>query len=92
MQALDKEMAPQVLETPRSPAHRKVGTLAVDTRKSSASHVHPSTHDHGDTIAAPTLAWSVRVPASKAGYSSATQTSTARTEKHPTGAAVALIA
>jgi hypothetical protein len=45
-------VAPQVLETPRSPAHRKVGTLAVDTRKSSASHAHPSTHDHGDTIAA----------------------------------------
>jgi hypothetical protein len=50
MRALDKEMAPQVLETPRSPAHRKVGTLAVDTRESSAPHAHPSTEDHDDTV------------------------------------------
>jgi hypothetical protein len=27
MRASDKGMAPQVMETPRSPAHRKVGTL-----------------------------------------------------------------
>ena len=38
--------------TPRSPAHRKVGTLAVDTRESSAPHAHPSTDDHDDTVEA----------------------------------------
>jgi hypothetical protein len=43
-------MTPQVLETPRSPAHRKVGTLAVDTRESSAPQAHPSTEDHDDTV------------------------------------------
>jgi hypothetical protein len=43
-------MAPQVLETPRSPAHRKVGTLAVDTSESSAPHAHPSTEEHDDTV------------------------------------------
>ena len=46
----DNEAAPQVLETPRSPAHRKVGTLALDTRESSAPHAHPSTEDHDDTV------------------------------------------
>jgi hypothetical protein len=47
-----KEMAPQVMESPRSPAHRKVGTLAVDTTESSAPHAHPSTDYHDDTIEA----------------------------------------
>ena len=45
-------MAPQVMESPRSPAHRKVGTLAVDTTESSAPHAHPSTEDHDDTVEA----------------------------------------
>ena len=36
----------------RSPAHRKVGTLAVDRRESSAAHAHPSTEDHDDTVEA----------------------------------------
>jgi hypothetical protein len=45
-------MAPAVLATPRSPAHRKVGTLAVDTKESSAPHAHPSTEDHDDTLEA----------------------------------------
>ena len=45
-------MAPQVLVTPRDPAHRKVGTLAVDTIESSAPHAHPSTDDHDDTVEA----------------------------------------
>jgi len=44
-EGVGKETAPQVLETPRSPAHTKVGTLAVDTRESSAPHAHPSTED-----------------------------------------------
>jgi hypothetical protein len=45
-------MAPAVLATPRSPAHRKVGTLAVDIKESSAPHAHPSTEDHDDTLEA----------------------------------------
>jgi hypothetical protein len=45
-------VAPQVLGTPRSPAHRKVGTLAVDAIESSAAHAHSSTDDHDDTIEA----------------------------------------
>jgi hypothetical protein len=44
-------MAPQVLGTPRSPAHRKVGTLAVDSRESSV-RAHPPTEDHDDTVEA----------------------------------------
>ena len=52
MLASDKGMAPRVLETPRSPAHRKVGTLAVDSRDSSAARAHPSTEDHEDTLEA----------------------------------------
>ena len=52
MRTSDKEMAPQVLGTPRSPAHRKVGTLAVDTGESSAPYAHPSTDDHDDTVEA----------------------------------------
>jgi hypothetical protein len=46
----DKEMAPQVLETPRSPAHRE-GALWTQ-QESSAPHAHPSTEDHDDTIEA----------------------------------------
>ena len=38
--------------TPRSPAHRKVGTLAVDTKESSALHAHPFCEDHDDTVEA----------------------------------------
>jgi hypothetical protein len=45
-------VAPQVLGTPRSPAHRKVGTLAVDAIESSAPHAHSSTEDHDDTVEA----------------------------------------
>jgi hypothetical protein len=45
-------VAPQVLPTPRSPAHRKVGTLAVDRRECSAPHAHPSTEDRDDTLEA----------------------------------------
>ncbi len=45
-------MAPQVLPTPRDPAHRKVGTLAVDRRESSAPHAHQPTEDHDDTVEA----------------------------------------
>jgi hypothetical protein len=44
-------MAPQRLAPARDPAHRKVGTLAVDTRESSAP-AHPSTEDHDDTVEA----------------------------------------
>jgi hypothetical protein len=43
-------MAPAVLTTPRSLAHRKVGTLAVDTDR-----VHSHDHDHDqdhDTVEA----------------------------------------
>ena len=36
-------MAPQVRQTPRSPDHRKVGTLPVDTMKDTAQPAHPST-------------------------------------------------
>jgi hypothetical protein len=39
-----------VLETPRDPAHRKVGTLAVDTKGSSAPHAHPPSYGHDDTL------------------------------------------
>jgi hypothetical protein len=45
-------MAPRVLETPRSLAHRKVGTLAVDNRESSAPRAHPSTENQDDTVEA----------------------------------------
>jgi hypothetical protein len=38
------------VETPRDPAHRKVGTLAVDTTESSAPHAHPFTEEHVDTV------------------------------------------
>ena len=40
-----------MLETPRSPAHRKVGTLAVDARESSAP-THASAEHHDHTVAA----------------------------------------
>ena len=43
-------MAPQVLETPRSPAHREGAPM--DTAESSAPHAHPSTEDHDDTVEA----------------------------------------
>src|SRR5215210_345685 len=43
---------PAGVRAPRSPAHRKVGTLAVDTRESSSPHAHPSTEEHDATIAA----------------------------------------
>ena len=39
---------PAGVAAPRDPAHRKVGTLAVDTTESSAPHAHPSTEDHDD--------------------------------------------
>jgi hypothetical protein len=45
-------MAPQRRHISRSPAHRKVGTLAVDTSESSAPHAPPSTQDHDDTVEA----------------------------------------
>ena len=38
-------MAPRVRPTPRSPAHRKVDTLPVDTKESSAPLAHPSTEE-----------------------------------------------
>jgi len=44
-------MAPQRLAPARDPAHRNVGTLAVDTWESSAP-AHPSTEDHDDTVQA----------------------------------------
>ena len=47
----NKGMAPQVLETPRSLAHRK-GSETVDTAESSAPHAHPFTDDHDDTVEA----------------------------------------
>jgi hypothetical protein len=50
--ASDKEMAPQRLAPARSPAHRKVGTLAVDTTESSAPHAHPRTEEQDDTVEA----------------------------------------
>jgi hypothetical protein len=44
MPVSDKEMAPQVLVTPRSPAHTDL-EVTVDTRESSAPHAYPSTED-----------------------------------------------
>ena len=41
-------MAPQVLVTPRSPAHR-TWRFTVDTTESSAPHAHPLTEEHDDT-------------------------------------------
>jgi hypothetical protein len=52
MRTSDKENGPAGGCTPRSPAHRKVGTLAVDTKESSAPHTHPSTENHDDTLEA----------------------------------------
>ena len=46
------ESGPAGAVTPRSPAHRKVGTLAVDTRESSAPHARPSNKDYDDTLEA----------------------------------------
>src|SRR5918999_5907328 len=43
---------PAGVGAPRSPAHRKVGTLAVDTGESSAPYAHPSTEDHDDSVEA----------------------------------------
>jgi hypothetical protein len=37
-------MAPQVLATPRDPAHTDL-EVTVDTSKSSATHAHPSTEE-----------------------------------------------
>ena len=44
-------MAPQVLVTPRSPAHREWRDT-VDTEESSAPRAHPSTEDYDDTLEA----------------------------------------
>jgi hypothetical protein len=49
--AVGQRSGPAGAVTPRSPAHRKVGTLAVDSREFSA-HAHPSTEDHDDTVEA----------------------------------------
>jgi len=48
----DKEMAPQVLGTPRDRAHRKVGTL-LWTLESSAPHAHPSIEEQNQPDEAP---------------------------------------
>jgi hypothetical protein len=49
MRALDREMAPQVLEHPGArPTRRSL----MDTTESSAPHAHPSAKDHDDTLAA----------------------------------------
>ena len=45
----DKEVAPQVLVTPRSPAHEEA---PMATEKSSAPDAHPSTEEHDDTVEA----------------------------------------
>jgi hypothetical protein len=44
-------MAPQVLPTPRSPAHR-TWRFTVDTTESSAPHAHPFTEEQDDTVEA----------------------------------------
>jgi hypothetical protein len=46
-----KEVAPQVLETPRDPAHR-TWRFTVDTPESSAPHAHPSIKEQDDTVEA----------------------------------------
>jgi hypothetical protein len=43
---------PAGVAPPRSPAHRKVGTPAVDTPESSVPHAHPPTEDQDDTVEA----------------------------------------
>jgi hypothetical protein len=42
----DRGVAPQVLGTPRSLAHRKVGTLAVDAAESSVFRPSEASEDH----------------------------------------------
>ncbi len=45
-------MAPQELQLLGTRPTERIGTLAVDTRESSAPHAHPSTEDHDDTVEA----------------------------------------
>ena len=45
-------MAPQVLEHPGTRPTERIGTLAVDTRESSAPHAHPPAEDHDETVEA----------------------------------------
>jgi len=45
-------MAPQVLHHPGARPTERIGTLAVDTRESSAPYAYPSTDEHDDTVEA----------------------------------------
>ena len=61
------------------------------THESSAPRAHPSTEEHGDTVEALYSGLERPTPVSRAGCSSATSTSTARSGKHLTAAATARI-
>jgi hypothetical protein len=52
MRASNKEMAPQVRTHPGTRPTERIGTLAVDSRESSAPYAHPSTEEHDDTVEA----------------------------------------
>jgi hypothetical protein len=41
-----------VLEHPGARPTERIGTLAVDTRESSAPHAHPPAEDHDETVEA----------------------------------------